>query len=134
MTRPTDFTREPSAQSRRFDAQRDRLGSEAPVSESDDMGQSYEASPDWAKLGVFGAGLAIGVALGAAAALLFAPRTGEEAREMLGRRARHLGHRAADRWDDLRGELRWAGRRGRRHVRRGVTRGRWRLEDAWDHL
>ena len=134
MTRPTDFTRESSAQTRRFDAQRDRLDSETTLPESDDTGQSYEASPDWAKLGLFGAGLAIGAALGAAAALLLAPRTGEETRELLGRRARHLGHRAADRWDDFRGDLRWARRRGRRHLRRGVTKGRWRLEDAWDHI
>ena len=94
------------------------------------VGKSYDRQPDWRRLGVFGAGLAIGLAVGAGATLLFAPRSGEETRELLGLGARRLGDRAADRWDDLRDELRWLARRGRKSGRRGVTRSRWKAEDA----
>jgi gas vesicle protein len=92
----------------------------------------YDESTDWEKIGTFGAGLVIGLALGAGAALLFAPRTGEETREILGERARRLGNDMSDRWDDLRGGVRKAARRGRRKVRRGLTRGRWAVEDVAD--
>jgi hypothetical protein len=72
------------------------------------VGTSYERYPDWRRVGIFGAGLAIGLAVGAGAALLLAPQSGEETRELLGAGARRLGDRAADRWDDLRDEIREA--------------------------
>jgi hypothetical protein len=106
---------------RAFDVERDKP-----------IGAGHDVSRDWPRIGAFGAGLALGLALGAGAALLFAPRTGEETRELLGTRARELGDGMADRWDDLRHELRRAARRGRRKMRRGVTRGRWALEDVRD--
>lgn len=79
--------------------------------------------------GAAAAGLVLGLVLGAGLAILFAPRTGEETRELLGERARLLRGRAGDRLGDLREEMGRMSRRGRRRLRRGVTRGRWAAED-----
>ena len=62
----------------------------------------------------FAAGVAIGLALGAGAALLFAPQAGEDTRHALARRGRRLTRRGRDAWEDLRDELRHAARRRRR--------------------
>jgi len=53
----------------------------------------------------FLAGLGIGLAIGAAAALLLAPRAGSETRQALRNRGRKFGNRARDAWEDLRIEL-----------------------------
>src|SRR4051812_24398254 len=53
----------------------------------------------------FLAGLGIGVAIGAAAALLLAPRSGAATRQALRNRGKKMGNRARDAWDDLRLEL-----------------------------
>src|SRR5687767_2604863 len=53
----------------------------------------------------FLAGLGIGVALGAAAALLLAPRSGAETRQVLRNRGKRLRNRARSAWDDLQIEL-----------------------------
>jgi gas vesicle protein len=87
---------------------------------------------DWGKVGVFGAGLAIGLTMGAGVALLLAPFSGAETRELIGYRARALGARASDRLDDLRGEMQWLRARGRRKMRRGMTRSRWAAQDLAD--
>ena len=96
------------------------------------MGFSYEEPMDWARLGVFGLGMALGALLGGGAALLLAPQSGEEVRADIGRRARGMRAEARDAWDDLRDELEWAARRSRRRMRRGVTRGSWAAEDLLD--
>jgi hypothetical protein len=96
------------------------------------MGRSWEEPMDWARLGVFGLGIAIGAILGSGTALLFAPQSGEETRAGIGRRARSMREDARDAWDDLRDELDWAARRGRRHLRRSATRGGWAAEDLLD--
>ena len=96
------------------------------------LGYSYEEPMDWARLGVFGLGIALGALLGGGAALLLAPQSGEEVRADIGRRARGVRADARDAWDDLRDELEWATRRGRRRMRRGVTRGSWAAEDLLD--
>ncbi|HJU89083.1 MAG TPA: YtxH domain-containing protein [Gemmatimonadaceae bacterium] len=93
-------------------------------------GSSYEETTDWGRIGSFAAGLAAGLTIGAGVALLLAPASGEETREYLSHRARSLRSRADTSWDDLRDELRWLARRGRKKMRRGVTMGRWRAEDA----
>jgi hypothetical protein len=93
---------------------------------------SFEEQTDWQRIGIFGAGMAVGLAIGAGAALLLAPQSGEITRELIGEQARSVGGRVVDRWDDLRDELRAAARRSRKRVRRGVTRGRWAAEDALD--
>lgn len=53
----------------------------------------------------FLAGLGIGLAIGAAAALLLAPRSGAETRLALRNRGRKAGTKARDAWEDLRIEL-----------------------------
>jgi hypothetical protein len=64
---------------------------------------------DWGQIALFGAGLALGITLGAGAALLTAPRTGEETRAVLrgrvGRLRRTAGRKSHDVWDDLHDEL-----------------------------
>jgi hypothetical protein len=83
---------------------------------------------------IFGAGLAVGALLGAGAALLFAPQSGEDTRELLADRAQRLGGRMSERLDDVRGDLGWYLRRGRRKLGRGASRGRWAGEDLADRL
>jgi len=77
---------------------------------------------DWQEVALFGAGLALGVILGAGGALLTAPRTGAETRAALGARAARLrrsGVRHSENaWDELRDELRQAKRKLRNRKRR----------------
>jgi hypothetical protein len=67
---------------------------------------------------VFAAGVALGLAIGAGAALLFAPQTGTDTRRAIARKGRRLTRRGHDAWDDLRDELSQAARRGRQAFRR----------------
>ena len=97
-------------------------------------GRSYSEDMQWRHAAIFGAGVALGALLGAGAALLYAPQTGEEAREMLSERAQRLGGRLGERLDDARGDLGWYMRRGRRKLRRGASRGRWAGEDLADRI
>ncbi|HEY2375774.1 MAG TPA: YtxH domain-containing protein [Gemmatimonadaceae bacterium] len=73
---------------------------------------------DWQHIAIFAAGALLGAAVGAGAALLFAPQSGADARHNLARRGRHLRARTATAWDDLRHELRYAARTGRRRLAR----------------
>jgi hypothetical protein len=93
------------------------------------MGSSYEETTEWDNLGIFGAGLAVGLTLGAGLALLLAPRSGEETRELLGERSRWVGDRVSGGLDDIRYGVERATRRSRRKLHRGLTRGRWMVED-----
>jgi hypothetical protein len=72
---------------------------------------------DWQEVAIFGAGLALGVILGAGGALLTAPRTGAETRAALGARAARLRRTtmrsSQNAWDELRDELRQAKRNRR---------------------
>ncbi len=97
-----------------------------------DRGSTFDESRDWNGIGVFGAGLAIGAILGAGAALLFAPHSGEETRTLIVGRARSIRDRTTDAWDDLGVELHDAARHARRQVRRGMQRGRWAAADAFE--
>jgi len=99
--------------------------SAAPVSPAADEGEYHET--DWQQVAIFGAGLALGLALGAGAALLTAPQSGEETRAALRGRARRIGRttsrRGHDAWADLREELQSAKlalrrRRARKNARR----------------
>jgi len=65
---------------------------------------SPKKEPDWRNIGIFATGLAIGVALGATAALLLAPSSGSEPRS---RPVRRPGGAPDDDsiWDDLASEL-----------------------------
>jgi gas vesicle protein len=81
---------------------------------------------DWQEVAIFGAGLALGVILGAGGALLTAPRTGAETRAALGARAARLRRgtvrNSQNAWDELRDELRQAkrSRRNRKLRKRGM--------------
>ena len=78
-----------------------------PVSGIPDEGDYHET--DWQQVAIFGAGLALGLALGAGTALLTAPQSGEETRAALRGRAKRLGRattrRSRDAWAELREEL-----------------------------
>ena len=79
-------------------------------------GRPYSRDRDWAQVGVFGAGIALGALLGAGIALLVAPQSGEETRAGLRRRAYRVGRRGRGAWDELGNELRY--RRARRRRRK----------------
>jgi hypothetical protein len=87
---------------------------------------------DWERVAVFGTGIAIGAVLGAGVALLFAPASGEEARAAIARGGSRLARDGRDAWEELRDELEWAARRGKRRVGRRVQRARWAAEDFID--
>lgn len=67
---------------------------------------------------IFAAGVALGIAVGAAGALLFAPQSGADTRHAIARRGRRLGVRGRDAWDDMAEELRRFARRRRRSWQR----------------
>jgi hypothetical protein len=92
------------------------------------LGRSYEEERDWRGPGILSLGIIAGALVGAGVALLLAPQSGEETREQIASRARRLGSRADEGWDNLRDEL----RRLRRRSRRTATRGRWKVEDLLD--
>lgn len=82
---------------------------------------------DWNQVALFGAGLALGLAVGAGATLLAAPRSGAETRAVLrakvGRARRSTSRRGRDAWDDLRDEIRGVKRAlKRRKARRAAER------------
>jgi hypothetical protein len=80
-------------------------------------GRPYEAARDWKQLGLLAAGIAAGAAVGAAVALLFTDETGPQRRAGIARKARHLGHDAEQRWEDLAFALKEAARSTRDHFR-----------------
>lgn len=97
-------------------------------------GKSYSDDMQWRHAAIFGAGIALGAMIGAGAALLFAPQSGEETRDLISERAQRFGGRIGERIDDARGDLGWYLRRGRRKMRRGAERGRWAGQDMADRV
>ena len=95
-------------------------------------GRPFTRTLAWNDAGLFGAGIAVGVMIGAGAALLFAPQSGSETRYDIARGTRDLGYRATDAWEDLRDELRGAASRSTKRLRRGVRRGRSLTDDVID--
>ncbi|MDQ6828184.1 MAG: YtxH domain-containing protein, partial [Gemmatimonadota bacterium] len=88
-------------------------------------GESYDRSMEMKHVGLFSAGLAIGLAVGAGVALLLAPKSGEDTREW-------IEEAVSDRWDSLRDEVGRLARRGKRKAGRKLTTGRWALQDFRD--
>jgi len=69
---------------------------------------SRSARGEGRQIAVFAAGLVVGLAIGAGAALLLAPDSGAHTRRALVRRGRRVTLRGRDAWDDLRHEFRAA--------------------------
>lgn len=67
-------------------------------------GLPLETVPDWNNIGLFTAGIALGAVLGAAVAILWAPASGDQTRQRIGRRVRRL-RGDDDVWDELAEEL-----------------------------
>jgi gas vesicle protein len=88
------------------------------------MGAEPGSTLDWQKIALLAGGVAIGAAVGAGAALLFAPRSGAATRHAMIRKGRNAGLRVRDSWDDLRDDVGRARRRGARRLKR-------RLADIW---
>jgi gas vesicle protein len=73
-----------------------------------------------------------GAVIGALAALLFTPRTGEETREEIRRRARRLREAAEDRLDDLQEVVESGYERTKASVEAGLQRARHSLDERRD--
>ncbi len=106
-------------------ARRGERGKGATFLNAQPEGESVDRSMELKHVGLFGAGLAIGLAVGAGIALLLAPQSGEDTREW-------IGESVTDRWSSMRDDLSRLARRGRRHAGRTMTAGRWKLEDLRD--
>ena len=70
-------------------------------------GSSYRNVPDARSISMLGLGMVIGVAIGAGIALLTAPRSGEEMRDSIRDRVRHIRGKD-DAWTKLQRELKRA--------------------------
>ena len=129
MARSADFLRTGARETQAGAAVTTGNGDDYELAETTEpVGESFEEERDWRGVGVLSLGILAGALVGAGVALLLAPQSGEETRERLLTRARRLGTRADEGWEDLGDEL----RRLRRRSRRAATRGRWKLEDALD--
>jgi hypothetical protein len=89
----------------------------AGAAKSAPRGRSFEEQRDWKELALLAAGIAAGAAAGAGIAMLFTSQTGPQRRAGLARRARHLGHDAEQRWEDLGFALKEAARSARDRFR-----------------
>lgn len=131
MSHYSELTSAPARRGSRRGRNHGSEGLDSPTNGYDakEVGSSYDETAEWDNLGIFSAGLAVGLAFGAGLALLLAPRSGEETREILGERSRWLGDRVNGGIGDIRGGVERATRRSRRKFQRGLTRGRWLVED-----
>lgn len=64
-------------------------------------GRPYTETPEFGKIATIVAGVAVGAIIGAGAALLFAPGSGEETRSAIRRRVRTLTRRERGVWSSL---------------------------------
>jgi hypothetical protein len=80
-------------------------------------GRPFDEAPNWKQIGMLAGGIAAGAAVGAGIALLFTEKTGPQRRAGIARRARHLGHDAEQRWEDLAFTLKEAARSTRDRFR-----------------
>ena len=78
------------------------------------MNQEWETGEGGRQIGVFASGLAVGALIGAAVALLFAPKSGAELRSQVSDSAKRYKRRAGEAYDgasDAAGEVIARGRR-----------------------
>jgi hypothetical protein len=91
------------------------------------MGRPYTTDSSPALL--VGLGVAIGVLVGASAAMLLTPVAGGEMRGLIARRGRRVGRRAGYAWEDLQEEFSRARHLARRALQRRRQRGAGALEE-----
>jgi hypothetical protein len=80
-------------------------------------GRPFDEQRNWTQLALLAGGIAAGAAVGAGIALLFTNETGPQRRAGLARKARHIGHDAEQRWEDLAFALKEAARSTRDRFR-----------------
>lgn len=78
---------------------------------------------DWGQVAAFAAGILLGAGIGVASALLTAPQSGWETRDMISRRASRARVRAADAWDDWGYDVRRKAKRTSRRAREAMRLG-----------
>lgn len=102
------------------------------------LGVPFDETTDWGRIGTLAAGIVIGAVIGAGAALLLAPQSGQATRKSMGRAAGRAAHRGRERageaWDSLGDELWWRARRKKKALRRGTTRTGWMFEDLLENI
>lgn len=102
---------------------------EDPETESGDL--EPEAERRWDPTS-FLTGIAIGAAVGAGLALLFAPAAGDDTRRLVRGKAKAVRREATDAWVSAREEARRSIRAKKDALRRGVVKGLERLEEQLD--
>ena len=80
-------------------------------------GRPYDETRNWKQLGLLAAGIAAGAAVGARVGRRLNAESGPPRRAGIARKARHLGHDAEQRWEDLAFALREAARSTRDRFR-----------------
>jgi len=80
-------------------------------------GRPFDEMRNWKQIGMLAGGIAAGAAVGAGIALLFTDKTGPQRRAGIARKARHFGHDAEQRWEDLAFALKEAARSTRDRFR-----------------
>ena len=80
-------------------------------------GRPFDEPRNWKQLGMLAGGIAAGAAVGAGLALLLTEKSGPQRRAGIARKARHLGHDAEQRWEDLAFTLKEAARSARDRFR-----------------
>ena len=97
-------------------------------------GSPYDETTDWGRVGTLAAGIVIGAVIGAGAALLLAPQSGQATRKSMGKAVHRGRDRAGEAWDSLSDELWWQARSKKKALRRGTTRTGWMFEDLLENL
>jgi hypothetical protein len=83
--------------------------------------RDLESEQDSSGVAMFGAGLMLGLAVGAGLALLLAPQAGDETRRLIKRRAKRLGDHVSESVEDLRDDIRRSARRGEKRLRQRLN-------------
>lgn len=120
MARPTDFS--PPSTHNGDPHAAEAFVSDVTSDDADDVEeQGSDSEDERSGAAMFGAGLMLGLAVGAGLALLLAPRAGDETRRIIKRRARRLGDHVSESVEDLRDDIRRSARRGEKRLRKRLN-------------